>query len=101
MDRSQKMNNALRIDMAQYLHIGPYMKIDLKDIMYNFYEIGPEIAWPRFVENLLSVENEIVKINKLNEHIITPEVLLNIRNIFFKIFEANKKSIEQNGYIKK
>jgi hypothetical protein len=88
------------IDEARYLRVGKYLKLDLTDIMFNFYEIGPEIAWPRFVEHLLEVESQMMVTNNLKERFLTPDDLIKIRTILYRLFEANKESIEKDGYIK-
>jgi len=87
----------LRIDYpTETLFFNDYLKVNIRQLMFDFHDHGPEKVWPRIFENLMDTQVGLMKINKgYKEQIITPEDALEIRDTFFKLWEANKDSLEK------
>lgn len=84
--------------MTDDLHINEHLKINLRQLMLDFYDHTPEKVWPRILNMMLELNNEVEKKHKIpQQDRLTTKKIEEIRHFLFELWEHNKGRIENFG----
>jgi hypothetical protein len=90
------MNKFMRLDrVKETFFFNDHLKVSLRKLMFDFADHTPEVVWPRIVEMLMDTQVGLLKSDEsYKEQLVTPEDLIDARQVLFEVWEANKGSLD-------